>query len=81
VRHENGTCCNRNLSPRMAGVTGVILAGGNSSRMGSNKALLPYCGGRFIEAIYRQMVELFHEVLLVYQHPRTVRLSPLPEGG
>ncbi len=32
-------------------VTGVILAGGQSSRMGSNKALLPYRGGLFIEVI------------------------------
>jgi len=67
---------NRNLSPRMAGVTGVILAGGNSSRMGSNKALLPYCGGRFIEAIYRQMVELFHEVLLVTNTPEQYAFLP-----
>ena len=48
-----------------AGVTGVILAGGLSSRMGSNKALLPYQGGRFIEAIHRQLSELFSEVILV----------------
>jgi len=50
-------------------VTGVILAGGQSSRMGSNKALLPYRGGRFIEAIYRQLSELFLEVLLVTNNP------------
>lgn len=49
----------------IAGVTGVILAGGKSSRMGSNKALLPYRGGRFIEAIYRQLSALFDEVLVV----------------
>lgn len=52
-----------------AGVTGVILAGGKSSRMGSNKALLPYRGGRFIEAIYRQLSPLFEEVLVVTNSP------------
>ena len=52
-----------------AGVTGVILAGGQSSRMGSNKALLPYRGGRFIESIYRQMSGLFDELLLVTNSP------------
>lgn len=31
------------------GVTGVILAGGRSSRMGTNKALLPYRGKPLIE--------------------------------
>jgi len=52
-----------------AGVTGVILAGGKSSRMGSNKALLPYRGGRFIEAIHRQLSGLFEEVLVVTNTP------------
>ncbi|HEY5513525.1 MAG TPA: molybdenum cofactor guanylyltransferase [Geomonas sp.] len=56
---------NPNHHVELAGVTGVILAGGRSSRMGSNKALLPYRGGRFIEAIHRQFCELFEEVLLV----------------
>jgi len=51
------------------GVTGVILAGGQSSRMGSNKALLPYRGGRFIESIQRHMSGLFDELLLVTNSP------------
>ena len=54
---------------RFPGVTGVILAGGKSSRMGSNKALLPYRGGRFIEAIYRQLSGLLGEVLVVTGTP------------
>lgn len=37
--------------------------------MGSNKALLPYRGGRFIEAIYRQLSSLFEEVLVVTNTP------------
>ena len=60
------------LSPkkgRIAGVTGVILAGGASSRMGSNKALLPHKGGRFIESIYRELSEIFPEVILVTNTP------------
>lgn len=50
-------------------VTAVILAGGQSSRMGSNKALLPYRGGRFVEAIHRQLLELFPKVILVTNNP------------
>jgi molybdopterin-guanine dinucleotide biosynthesis protein A len=58
------------------GVTGVILAGGQSSRMGSNKALLPYRGGRFIEAIHRQLSALFPEVLLVTNTPEQYAFLP-----
>jgi len=60
--HPENTACTD-------GVTGVILAGGQSSRMGSNKALLPYRGGRFIESIHRQLAELFEDLLLVTNNP------------
>ena len=53
----------------ISGVTAVILAGGQSSRMGSNKALLPYRGGRFIESIYQQLSGLFEDLLLVTNTP------------
>lgn len=60
----------------LAGVTGVILAGGQSSRMGSNKALLPYQGGRFIEAIHRQLRAQFAEVILVTNNPEQYPFLP-----
>jgi FdhD protein len=49
---------------KIPGVAGVVLAGGRSTRMGSDKALLPYQGGRFIEAIARRMEGLFDEVIV-----------------
>jgi FdhD protein len=61
---------------KIKGVSGVILAGGKSSRMGSNKALLPYKGGRFIEAIHRQLAEIFSEVLLVTNNPEQYEFLP-----
>jgi len=66
---------------KLTGVTGVILAGGRSSRMGSNKALLPYRGGLFIEAIYRQLKALFPEVLLVTNTPEQYDFLPCRKAG
>lgn len=44
--------------------------------MGSNKALLPYRGGRFIESIHRTLSELFPEVLIVTNTPEQYQFIP-----
>jgi FdhD protein len=44
--------------------------------MGSNKALLPYRGGRFIEVIHRQLKGLFPEVILVTNNPEQYEFLP-----
>lgn len=56
-------------SNKIEGVTGVILAGGKSSRMGTNKALLKMGGTPLIEGIYRTLAALFHEVIIVTNTP------------
>lgn len=61
---------------RVKGVTGVILAGGSSSRMGSNKALLLHRNGRIIEGIYRTLAELFEEVIIVTNTPELYQFLP-----
>ena len=61
---------------RIPGVTGVILAGGKSLRMGSDKALLPFQGARFLEAIHRRMAELFEEVIVVTGAPGQYEFLP-----
>ena len=58
---------------RIGTVTGVILAGGDSSRMKSNKALLPYRGEFFIKLIHRQMASIFPEVIVVTRTPEPYR--------
>ena len=72
---------NNSATHHIPDVTGVILAGGRSSRMGSNKALLPYRGGLFIEAIHRQLSALFPEVLLVTNTPEQYDFLPCRKAG
>ena len=54
---------------KIAGVTGVILAGGASLRMQSDKSLLPLHGARFIDHVHGVLDELFEEVLIVTNSP------------
>ncbi len=60
----------------IAGVTAVILAGGASSRMGQNKALMEINGVAMIEIVYRSVAELFEDVLLVTNFPEQYDFIP-----
>lgn len=46
-------------------MTGAILAGGRSTRMGTNKAVLEFGGQRLIEGLLRKIRPLFPEVLII----------------
>lgn len=50
-------------------VNGIILAGGRSSRMGRNKALLPLMGQIMVERIRQAMLPVVKEVILVSNEP------------
>lgn len=54
---------------RIEDVTGFILAGGASSRMGRNKALLEVDGSPIITRTYRTLAALFYEVVIVTNSP------------
>ncbi|MCX8012226.1 MAG: NTP transferase domain-containing protein, partial [Desulfobacterota bacterium] len=50
-------------------MTGVILAGGGSTRMGKNKAFIEIGGKRIIDRTVSLFQEIFDEVLLVTNNP------------
>jgi molybdopterin-guanine dinucleotide biosynthesis protein A len=50
-------------------ITGAILAGGQSSRMGQNKALMPLGGHRLIDRVVHVLEGIFAELLLVTNSP------------
>lgn len=70
------TCPERISVGRITGVTGVILAGGASRRMGSNKSLLDVGGEPMIQRIYRTMEEIFADVIIVTNEPELYRFLP-----
>lgn len=49
--------------------TGIILAGGKSSRMGTNKALIELSGKKLIEIIYEKIRYSVLEVLIISNSP------------
>ncbi len=59
-------------------VTGVILAGGKSTRMGQNKALLPYRGRVLIESVIEIMTSVFSRVVLSVHRPDAYPQFQLP---
>lgn len=65
----------------IAGVTGVILAGGASSRMGTNKALMKVGEQTLIERVYATMAVLFPAVIVVTNTPDCYAFLSCPMAG
>jgi FdhD protein len=61
---------------KIEGVTAAILAGGASSRMGTNKALLMVDGAPIITRTYQKLARLFHEVIIVTNRPDDYTFLP-----
>jgi len=48
----------KGTAPQLELFLGVVLAGGKSSRMGADKALLPFCGRTLLQHQYEKMVSV-----------------------
>ena len=73
-RRDEGTSPLRKSVP----VTGVILAGGKSRRMGRNKALLPLGEASLIEHVIRRIRLVADELLLITNNPAEYAHLGLP---
>ncbi|MEJ5261293.1 MAG: molybdenum cofactor guanylyltransferase [Ignavibacterium sp.] len=59
-------------------ITGVILAGGKSSRMGTNKSLLKFGNQTIIERIAELMKSIFKDVIIITNTPDEYKFLNLP---
>jgi len=59
-------------------VTGIILSGGKSSRMGRNKSLLRIGDTTIIERVTDLMQMLFHKVILITNDPDAYKFLNIP---
>ena len=57
----------------ISGMTGIILAGGRSSRMGRDKAFLPWGGTTLIELVLSILSPLVDEAIIVVKDARPFR--------
>ncbi len=67
-----------NASKRTSPITGVILAGGESRRMGKNKALLQLAGNSLVGHVIRRMHIVTDELLLITNSPSEYAHLSLP---
>jgi len=59
-------------------ISGIILSGGKSSRMGQNKSFLRYGSENAIERTYKLMKDMFDEVLLITNQPELFEYIHVP---
>ncbi len=60
-------------------ITGIILAGGKSTRMGENKSLLSLNGKTVIERVVDLMKSIFKEVILITNTPEEYDFIKIPK--
>jgi len=60
------------------GITGIILAGGKSSRFGSNKALAKFNGAPLIERVTNVMGRIFKNLMIITNSPLEYSYLKIP---
>lgn len=60
-------------------ITGVVLAGGESRRFGSDKALAPWKGKTMVESVVAIVSEMFASNLVVAKRPQSLPLWDRPD--
>jgi len=68
----------KDINPNLKGVTGVVLAGGKSTRYGTNKAFAEIQGIRLVERTIRVMGSVFERLLIVTNTPDEFAYLDLP---
>jgi len=68
----------KDINPSLKGVTGVVLAGGKSTRYGTNKAFAEIQGIRLVERTIRVMGSVFERLLIVTNTPDEFAYLDLP---
>ena len=68
----------KDINPSLKGVTGVVLAGGKSTRYGTNKAFVEIQGIRLVERTIRVMGSVFQRLLIVTNTPDEFAYLDLP---
>jgi molybdopterin-guanine dinucleotide biosynthesis protein A len=66
------------MSSTQQSLTGVILAGGQSSRMGQNKALMSLGGKRLVDRVVEVMRNVFDDLLMVTNTPEVYADLSIP---
>jgi molybdenum cofactor guanylyltransferase len=66
------------MQKKITDIIGVILAGGQSSRIGSDKALLIYRDKAFIQLITDELKNVFKEVIVISDHGKEYKFLGLP---
>ena len=66
------------MESHLSGISGIILAGGKSTRYGRNKALVEINGIRLIERVIRVMEPLFERLIIITNTPQDYAYLKLP---